>query len=97
MSQWWRPGRSDSAVPVQQHVVGNALVLHLLPKISPEAQSIGLEVPADPDHDIVVLDLGAPPARPGTGLGVQALPGAGLGTRGTERTGVATDVDSRSG
>lgn len=57
MTQWWRPGRSATAVAVQQHVVGNALVLHLLPKISPEAQSVGLEVPADQDRDIVVLDV----------------------------------------
>ncbi|WKU08801.1 hypothetical protein [Micromonospora sp. HUAS LYJ1] len=41
------------------HTVGNALVLHLAGQVSLEAQNLALAVTADPDHDIVVLDLGA--------------------------------------
>lgn len=40
------------------HTVGNALVLHADEEISPEAQSLALSVAEDPEHDVVVLDLG---------------------------------------
>jgi hypothetical protein len=51
-------GRGDEPGGVEQHTVGNALVLHSEEKISSEAQSLALSVVADAENDIVVLDLG---------------------------------------
>lgn len=51
--------RGGEAEEVFPHTVGNALVLHIADKISPEAQNLALAVTADEDNDIVVLDLGA--------------------------------------
>ncbi|KUL22663.1 hypothetical protein [Actinoplanes awajinensis] len=42
---------------VTRNVVGNAVVLHARDEISPEAQTLALEVRPDPQHDIVVFDL----------------------------------------
>ncbi|WBB80464.1 hypothetical protein O7606_03515 [Micromonospora sp. WMMD882] len=42
---------------VFRHTVGNALVLHVGERISAAARSLALAIAADPDHDIVVLDL----------------------------------------
>ena len=53
----WLVGRAGGPEPLQRHVVGNALVLHAEDKISPEAQSVALAVPPDPENDIVVLDV----------------------------------------
>ncbi|WP_436535556.1 hypothetical protein [Actinoplanes sp. HUAS TT8] len=49
----------DDAGEMARHTVGHALVLHGTDKISAEAQNLALAVAADPEHDIVVLDLGA--------------------------------------
>lgn len=53
----WLIGRTGGTQPLQRHTVGNALVLHLENKISPEAQSVALAAPPDPENDIVVLDV----------------------------------------
>lgn len=42
---------------IGSHTVGNALVLHARDKISSQARELSLAVPADAEHDIVVLDL----------------------------------------
>src|SRR5436190_15329305 len=51
-------GSGDEPGGVEQHTVGNAMVLHGSEKISPEAQSLALSVVTDAENDIVVLDLG---------------------------------------
>ncbi|MEU5941303.1 hypothetical protein ABZ807_19420 [Micromonospora sp. NPDC047548] len=49
--------RSKGALEVQRRTVGNALVLYFAERISEEAQALTMEVAADPEHDIVVLDM----------------------------------------
>ncbi|KUL22660.1 hypothetical protein [Actinoplanes awajinensis] len=52
-------GKGDEPGRVEQHIVGNATVLHGSDRISAEAQTLAMAVVADADNDIVVLDLGA--------------------------------------
>ncbi|WP_238605407.1 hypothetical protein [Amycolatopsis sp. Poz14] len=47
--------RDDGAL--EKKTVGNALVVHLAEGMTGEAQSLALGVAADPDHDLVVVDL----------------------------------------
>ncbi|UKD59057.1 hypothetical protein L3Q65_20795 [Amycolatopsis sp. FU40] len=47
--------RDDGAL--EKKTVGNALVVHLAQGMTGEAQSLALGVAADPDHDLVVVDL----------------------------------------
>ncbi|WP_409179306.1 hypothetical protein F9C11_22365 [Amycolatopsis sp. VS8301801F10] len=47
--------RGDSAL--EKKTVGNALVVHLAEGMTGEAQSLALGVAADPEHDLVVVDL----------------------------------------
>ncbi|MFB9925919.1 hypothetical protein ACFORO_12930 [Amycolatopsis halotolerans] len=47
--------RGDGAL--EKKTVGNALVVHLAEGMTGEAQSLALGVAADPDHDLVVVDL----------------------------------------
>lgn len=49
--------RPAGTTTMRTHTVGNALVLHLDERIGDEAQTLALGVAADPEHDIVVLDL----------------------------------------
>jgi hypothetical protein len=49
--------RAEASTMVTRHTVGNALVLHLENRVSDEAQVMAMAVAADPEHDIVVLDL----------------------------------------
>jgi hypothetical protein len=51
------PRGSQGALEVRRHTVGNALVLYLAERISEEAQALALKVAADPERDIVVLDI----------------------------------------
>ncbi|WP_406634970.1 hypothetical protein [Amycolatopsis sp. WGS_07] len=47
--------RDDGAL--EKKTVGNALVVHLAEGMTGEAQSLALGVAADPEHDLVVVDL----------------------------------------
>ncbi|MBO4161979.1 hypothetical protein [Micromonospora antibiotica] len=49
--------RAPASAGIFQHRLGNALVLHVDDRISVAARSLALAVAADPDHDVVVLDL----------------------------------------
>jgi hypothetical protein len=51
-----RRRRDDDSIV--QHMVGNAIVLHVPDSISAEAQSLALAVTEDKDNDVVVIDLG---------------------------------------
>ncbi|MER6871744.1 hypothetical protein ABT279_16505, partial [Amycolatopsis sp. NPDC000673] len=47
--------RDDGAL--EKKTVGNALVVHLAEGMTVQAQSLALGVAADPEHDLVVVDL----------------------------------------
>ncbi len=47
----------DGHPPVSRHALGNALILQAGEQISPEARSLAMEVTADSEHDLVILDL----------------------------------------
>lgn len=49
--------RGDSSAALEKKTVGNALVVHLAEGMTVQAQSLALGVAADPDHDLVVVDL----------------------------------------
>ncbi|OAP21892.1 MULTISPECIES: hypothetical protein [Amycolatopsis] len=49
--------RGDSGAALEKKTVGNALVVHPAEGMTGEAQSLALGVAADPDHDLVVVDL----------------------------------------
>lgn len=46
------PGREMLREPI-----GNALVVHQVDRLSAEARDLALAIPADPEHDVVVVDL----------------------------------------
>ncbi|MGW4482239.1 hypothetical protein ACWEOE_00225 [Amycolatopsis sp. NPDC004368] len=52
-----RRGTGISGTDLDKQTVGNALVVHPASGISDEAQALALAVAADPDHDLVVVDL----------------------------------------
>ncbi|WP_020660764.1 hypothetical protein [Amycolatopsis benzoatilytica] len=52
-----RRGDADPQSALDKKTVGNALVVHLAEGMTGEAQALALGVAADPEHDLVVVDL----------------------------------------
>jgi len=54
--------RKRGVPPLAKRVIGNATVLHLPGRLSPQAHALAMRVAKDPHHDLVILDL--PPGGP---------------------------------